>query len=135
MDADIKDLFEPWPLDKGDIEEVINRGLALATFIADHATASERQDAMAIAELVYVSDDQTELTELLKTLKKMLLESEMDETDDKDWEELYTALFDSSPLAYESAYAPKDGEWEALVKKCIEDGVRVNATLPDGTIA
>jgi hypothetical protein len=52
----------------------------------------------------------------------------------RDWMNAYVAIFGEAPYRIESSYVPDDDEMKNVVRTCLASGVRLNTSVPEGSV-
>lgn len=123
------ELMEDFDYKSGDLETLKRRFFSLYDFVMANSDGAT-EDLKKLNADESLLDDPDALSDAIQTLEGLALETETD--DEREWETLYTGLFDSSPYLKESHYIPKPGEMEDIVKLCIKKKKRIRTDLPDG---
>jgi len=126
-----KEDLEDFRYDKGDLDELKGRAMAICDFLSRIPEWRRRADE--IADDVASSDDEQDVSDSVRTLGRIA--AGIDEDDNGAWTDLYQAVFGSSFLVLESHYIPQDDEIPDIVAMCLEEKKRIRTDIPDGAIA
>ena len=124
--------LEKFEYDKGTLDELKRRAFCACGFL-EHMNGWERR-AQEIEKDVYECDDEEEVAKDLRLVCQTILKETSDDDDPERWNDLYSGLFGES-LFTMGGYIPSEKEIVPIVRKCIQEKVRINTTIPEGCIA